>query len=61
MPTSLPEFLAIPFRGTSMAVYLENKGTSETVQKIGEAKIKPGFSYFKVAYKCTLRRTRSGE
>jgi hypothetical protein len=37
MPTSLPEFLAIPFRATGIAVYLENKGTPEMVQKIGGA------------------------
>jgi hypothetical protein len=36
MPTSLSEFLAIPFRATSIAVYLENKATPETLRRLEE-------------------------
>jgi hypothetical protein len=43
MLTSPCRPLAIPFRATGIAVYLENKGTSETVQKIGEANFQSDF------------------
>jgi len=52
MPASPPQPLAIPFRATAHCVYLENKGTSEMVQKIGEANSQSAFHYFVVTYKC---------
>jgi hypothetical protein len=52
-PASPPQSRAIPFRGTGVAVSLENKGTPETVQKIGEAKFSLVFCYFEITYQFT--------
>jgi hypothetical protein len=52
MPTSPGQSTAIPFRATGIAIYLENKGTSQTVQKIAEGNFQSAFRYFTVAYKC---------
>ena len=46
MPTSLVQSLAIPFCAIGIAVDLENKGTSEKVQKIGKANFQSALRYF---------------
>jgi len=43
MPDSPGQSTAIPFRATGIAIYLENNGTSETVQKIAEGIFNPLF------------------
>ena len=52
MPASPGQSTAIPFRATGIAIYLENNGTPETVQKIVERSSQSAFRYFEVAYKC---------
>ena len=46
MPTSPSQSPAIPSYATGIAVYLEDKGASETAQRIGKANFSTRFSLF---------------
>ena len=61
MPTSPPQSVSIPSYATGIAVYLEDKGASETAQRIGEANFSTRFSLFCSRVKMRLRHTISIE